>query len=82
MQCCEKKKSENIKDRRKIYAARDFSDKYDHALFKISNKICENPCHFFKKIKSISNLICILKNLAVVALFFMKFSLFNTNFSI
>ncbi len=34
MQCFEKRESENIKQRRKIYAARDFSDKYDFALFK------------------------------------------------
>jgi hypothetical protein len=34
MQCFEKRESENIKERRKIYAARDFSDKYNHALFK------------------------------------------------
>jgi hypothetical protein len=34
MQCFEKKESENIKERRKIYAARDFFDKYEHALFK------------------------------------------------
>ncbi len=34
MQCFEKRKSKNIKERRKIYAARDFSDKYDLTLFK------------------------------------------------
>jgi hypothetical protein len=34
MQCFEKGESENIKERRKIYATRDFSDKYDFALFK------------------------------------------------
>jgi hypothetical protein len=34
MQCFEKRESENIKERRKNYAARDFSDKYDFALFK------------------------------------------------
>ncbi len=35
MQCFEKTENENIKERRKIYAARrDFSDKYDFALFK------------------------------------------------
>ncbi len=34
MQCFEKRESKNIKERRKIYAARDFSDKCDHALFK------------------------------------------------
>jgi hypothetical protein len=38
MQCFEKKESKNIKERRKIYAARDFSDKYDFALFKYSIK--------------------------------------------
>jgi hypothetical protein len=39
MQCLEKKESENIKERRKIYASRDFSDKYDHALFKYQIKL-------------------------------------------
>jgi hypothetical protein len=39
MQCFEKKESESIKERRKIYAARDFSDKYDHALFKYEIKL-------------------------------------------
>ncbi len=34
MQCFEKRESENIKERRKNYAVRDFSDKYDFALFK------------------------------------------------
>ncbi len=34
MQCFEKRESENMKERWKIYAARDFSDKYDFALFK------------------------------------------------
>ncbi len=34
MQCFEKRESENMKERRKIYAARDFSDKYYFALFK------------------------------------------------
>ncbi len=34
MQCFKKKESENIKERRKIYAARDFPDKYKFALFK------------------------------------------------
>jgi hypothetical protein len=38
MQCFENKESKNIKERRKIYAARDFSDKYDHALFKYQIK--------------------------------------------
>jgi hypothetical protein len=31
--------SESIKERRKIYAARDFSDKYGFALFKSLKKI-------------------------------------------
>jgi hypothetical protein len=39
MQYFKKKESENIKERRKIYAARDFSDKYDEALFKYQIKI-------------------------------------------
>jgi hypothetical protein len=34
MQCFKERESENIKEKRKIYAARDFSDKYDFALFK------------------------------------------------
>ncbi len=34
MQCFEKRESEIIKERRKIYAARDFFNKYDCALFK------------------------------------------------
>jgi hypothetical protein len=34
MQCFEKRESENIKERRKFYAARDFSEKYDYAPFK------------------------------------------------
>ncbi len=34
MQCFEKRESESIKERRKIYVARDFSDKYGFALFK------------------------------------------------
>ncbi len=38
MQCFKKKESENIKERRKIYAARDFSNKYDDALFKYQIK--------------------------------------------
>jgi hypothetical protein len=33
MQCFEKRESKNIKERRKIYAARDFSDKYVHFHF-------------------------------------------------
>jgi hypothetical protein len=38
MQCFEKKETENIKERRKIYAARDFSDKHDLAQFKYQIK--------------------------------------------
>jgi hypothetical protein len=40
MQCFEKKESKNIKERRKIYAARDFSDKYDHANLHIKKFGC------------------------------------------
>jgi hypothetical protein len=45
------RESENIKERRKIYAAGDFSDKYDfaHIYFQISNKIIEIAYHIFKK---------------------------------
>jgi hypothetical protein len=32
------RESENIKERRNIYAARNFSDKYDFALFKYQTK--------------------------------------------
>jgi hypothetical protein len=32
------RESENIKEKRKIYAAKDFSDKYDFALFKYPKK--------------------------------------------
>jgi hypothetical protein len=42
MQCFEKRESENIKERRKIYAARDFSDKNDHALFKYQTKFVKS----------------------------------------
>jgi hypothetical protein len=35
MQCFEKRESENTKERRKIYAARDFSDKYDSLFLNI-----------------------------------------------
>ncbi len=35
MQCFEKRESENIKEKRKIYAARDFCDKYDFVPFGI-----------------------------------------------
>jgi hypothetical protein len=38
MQCFEKKESKNIKEKRKVYAARDFSDKYYLALFKYQMK--------------------------------------------
>ncbi len=38
MQCFEKRESENIKERRKIYAARDFSGKHELALFKYQIK--------------------------------------------
>jgi hypothetical protein len=48
MQCFEKKESENIKERRKIYAARDFSDKYDHGLFKYQIKFMKLFIIFLK----------------------------------
>jgi hypothetical protein len=41
MQCSEKRESENIKERRKIYAKSDFSDKNDHALFKYPIKFAK-----------------------------------------
>ncbi len=55
MQCFEKRESDNIKERRKIYAARDYSDKYDFALFKYPIKFMKL---FIKKINQIFNLIC------------------------
>jgi hypothetical protein len=36
------RESENIKERRQIYAAKDFSDKYDHALFKYPIKFVKS----------------------------------------
>jgi hypothetical protein len=48
MQCFEKRESENIKERRKIYAARDFSDKYDFALFEFPIKFMKLLIIFFE----------------------------------
>jgi hypothetical protein len=42
--------SENIKERRKIYAARDFSDKFDHALFKYQIKFVKFLVIFLKRL--------------------------------
>jgi hypothetical protein len=50
MQCFEKKESENIKERRKIYAARDFSDKYDYALFKYQIKFMKFLIIYLKRL--------------------------------
>jgi hypothetical protein len=50
MQCFEKRESENIKEKRKIYAARDFSDKYDFVLFKYPKKNYEIIYNIFKNI--------------------------------
>jgi hypothetical protein len=44
------RESENIKERRKIYAARDFSDKYDHALFKYPIKFMKYLTISLKKL--------------------------------
>jgi hypothetical protein len=40
--------SENIKERRKIYAARDFSDKFDFALFEFAIKFMKLLIIFFE----------------------------------
>jgi hypothetical protein len=53
MQCFEKRESESIKERRKIYAARDFSDKYDFALFKYPIKFMKILIIFLKILKKI-----------------------------
>jgi hypothetical protein len=50
MQCFSNRESENIKERRKIYAARDFSDKYDHALFKYQIKFVKFLIISFKRL--------------------------------
>ncbi len=55
MQCFEIRESENIKERRNIYDAREFRS---FRSFQISNKINEIVYHFFKNIKQIFNLIC------------------------
>jgi hypothetical protein len=53
MQCFEKRESENIKERRKIYAAIDFSDKYEFALFKYSIKFMKL---FIRSLKTLNKL--------------------------
>jgi hypothetical protein len=51
MQCFEKRESESIREReKKIYAARDFSDKYDFALFKYRIKFMKL---FIKSLKKL-----------------------------
>jgi hypothetical protein len=54
MQCFEKKENENIKEKRKIYAARDFSDKYDHAHFKYPIKFMKFLIISLKKLNKFS----------------------------
>ncbi len=54
MQCFEKRESENIEERSKIYAARDFSDKYDHALFKYQIKFVKFLSISLKRLYKIS----------------------------
>jgi hypothetical protein len=54
MQCFEKRESENIKERRKIYAVRDFSDKCDFALFKYPIKFIKFLVISSKKLNKIS----------------------------
>ncbi len=58
MLCFEKKESENIKERRKKFMLRDFSDKYDHALFKYQIKSLKFLIISLKNFKQIFNLIC------------------------
>jgi hypothetical protein len=48
------RESENIKERRKIYAARDYSDKYDFALFKYPIKVVELLIKFLKRLNKFS----------------------------
>jgi hypothetical protein len=48
------KESENIKERRKIYAARDFSNKYDFALFKYQIKFVKFLIISLKKLNKFS----------------------------
>ncbi len=50
MQCFEKRESDNINDRRKIYAARDFSDKCDFALFKYPIKFMKLFIIYLKRL--------------------------------
>jgi hypothetical protein len=51
MQCFEKREREsnNIKERRKIYAMREFSDKFDHALHKFLTKFVKMFIRALKK---------------------------------
>jgi hypothetical protein len=50
-----KRESENIKERRKIYAAREFSDKYDFALFKYPIKFMKFLIISSKRLNKFSN---------------------------
>ncbi len=50
MQCFKKRESENIKERRKFYAARDFSDKYEFALLKYPMKFFIRSLKILNKI--------------------------------
>jgi hypothetical protein len=54
MQCFEKRENENMKERRKIYAARDFSDKYEFALFKYPIKFMKLFIRSLKILNKIS----------------------------
>ncbi len=49
MQCFEKRESENIKKGRKIYAARNFSDKCDNAVLKYPIKFMKLLIKSFKR---------------------------------
>jgi hypothetical protein len=54
MQCFEKRESENIKERIKIYVVRDFSDKYDFAFFKYPIKFIKFLIISSKRLNKIS----------------------------
>jgi hypothetical protein len=54
MQSFEKRESENIKERRKIYAASEFSEKYDFVLFKYPIKFMKFLIISSKRLNKVS----------------------------
>ncbi len=58
MQCFEKRESENIKERRNIYDAREFFDKYDFAHFKYQKILMKLFIMSLKILNKFSILIC------------------------